>query len=39
MMSQREKIRELGDVIKSDGLSWVIPDRMVNVGFSEVPDV
>lgn len=39
MKSQKEKVREPGGVIKSDGLSWVIPDRMVNVGFSEVPDV
>lgn len=36
---QKERITELGDVIKSDGLRWVIPDRMVSEGISEVPNL
>ena len=39
MRSQKEKITELGDVIKIDGLSWFTPDRMVSEGISELPDL
>lgn len=28
-----------GDVIKSDGLGWIIPDWTVREGGSEVPDL